>query len=379
VDGIRFVAITLVLLQHIHERVLRRAGDVYPEVHSSWLDHLLMQGDAGVWIFFSLSGYILGKSLISRMDSGAPVSVVTFYSRRLTRLEPPYLLVLFGIFLFLTISGFHSSFSRSLNEGASTLTDALIASALYSYGIIYGTLPKLNPPAWSLEVEVQFYLLAPFLAWILTRFRSARRVIGLGACVTLWWFTVTAAANDNSHTINSLLGFMPFFLVGFVVVDLTRLLNRVPSNQKSLGSLMDGLALGSLALLVFQKQLGLVGAFGLMNVVTSGCFVLGVLNGNRIRKGLATPWVAVIGGMCYSIYLIHLPFLEMAANQTAKYGRSLPYLAFFALQFVILSGLVVGAALIFFRFVERPCMDPTWPGRLWRWVRARVGTPNAGP
>jgi hypothetical protein len=69
VDGIRFVAITLVLLQHIHERVLRRTEVRYPEVHSSGFDQLLMQGDAGVWIIFALSAYILGKSLISPMDS----------------------------------------------------------------------------------------------------------------------------------------------------------------------------------------------------------------------------------------------------------------------------------------------------------------------
>ena len=379
VDGIRFVAIALVLLQHIHERVLRRAGDVYPGVHSSWLDRLLMQGDAGVWIFFSLSGYILGKSLISRMDSGVPVSVLTFYSRRLTRLEPPYLLMLLGIFLFLSASGFRSSFSHSMNEGAATLTDALAASALYSYGLIYGTLPKLNPPAWSLEVEVQFYLLAPLLAWMLTRFRSARRVIGLVACLAVWWLTVTAAANTGSHTINSLLGFMPFFLAGFVVVDLSRLLERTRTDGKSPGNLMDGLALISLTVLVFEKQLGLTGPLGLINVLTSGGFVLGVLNGNLTRKGLSTPWVAVTGGMCYSIYLIHLPFLEVAANQTVKIGKFLPYPAFFALQFLMLGVLVVSAALVFFRLVERPCMDPRWPGKLWRWTGARVGLHKDGP
>ena len=372
------MAITLVLIQHIHERVLRRTEARYPEVHSSGFDQFLMQGDAGVWIFFALSGYILGKSLISRMDSGTPVSVLTFYSRRLTRLEPPYLLMLFGIFAFLSASGFRSSFSRSMNEGAATLTDALAASALYSYGLIYGTLPKLNPPAWSLEVEIQFYLLAPLLAWMLTRFRSARRVIGLVLCLAAWWLTVTAAAKTNSHTINSLLGFMPFFLAGFVVVDLSRLLERARADGKSTGNLMDGLALISLTLLVFEKQLDLAGPIGLINVLTSGGFVLGVLNGNLSRKAMSTPWVAVTGGMCYSIYLIHLPFLEVAANLTAKFGQFLPYPAFFALQFLMLGVLVVSAASVFFRLVERPCMDPRWPGKLWRWIGATVGFGRAG-
>jgi hypothetical protein len=189
---------------------------------------------------------------------------------------------------------------------------------------------------------------------------------------------VTAAAKTNSHTINSLLGFMPFFLAGFVVVDLSRLLERAPADGKSPGNLMDGLALISLTLLVFEKQPGLAGPLGMIDVLTSGGFVLGVLNGNLARKGLSTPRVAVTGGMCYSIHLIHLAFLEVAANQNAEFGQFLPYPAFFALQFLMLGILVVSAASVFFRVVERPCMDPRCPGKLWRWIGARAGFRRAG-
>ena len=50
-----------------------------------------------------------------------------------------------------------------------------------------------------------------------------------------------------------------------------------------------------------------------------------MLHGLVWRRILSIPWISVIGGMCYSIYLIHMPILELGANLTSKVGAGLPY------------------------------------------------------
>ena len=39
----------------------------------------------------------------------------------------------------------------------------LIASLFYSHGLVYGRESAINGVAWSLEIEIQFYLLTPLL------------------------------------------------------------------------------------------------------------------------------------------------------------------------------------------------------------------------
>ena len=58
----------------------------------------------------------------------------------------------------------------------------LIASLLYQHNLIYGHGSAINGVAWSLEVEVQFYLLAPLFAAVFSiQSVLARRAVLLGA------------------------------------------------------------------------------------------------------------------------------------------------------------------------------------------------------
>ena len=98
-DGLRGAAVVLVLLFHASLSIfaaVRGAPNVQPfggadlQVKGWHLwDYVLNQGRYGVHLFFILSGFILGLPFVS----GSP-SLRAFYKRRLTRLEPPYLIAL---------------------------------------------------------------------------------------------------------------------------------------------------------------------------------------------------------------------------------------------------------------------------------------------
>jgi peptidoglycan/LPS O-acetylase OafA/YrhL len=94
---------------------------------------------------------------------------------------------------------------------------------------------------------------------------------------------------------------------------------------------------------------------------------------------LSNRWIATIGGMCYSIYLVHYPIFVLL-------GRHLPVedlqpdLAF-AVTCALLLPIGLLASAVFFVLVERPCMDPAWPeharARVRRAIRARPATDAA--
>src|SRR5262245_10743057 len=63
-------------------------------------DLFIAQGRYGVQLFFIISGFILALPFAAERLAGArPVRLKAFYLRRLTRLEPPYFLVLTIFFL----------------------------------------------------------------------------------------------------------------------------------------------------------------------------------------------------------------------------------------------------------------------------------------
>src|SRR5581483_4845753 len=105
------------------------------------------------------------------------VSLKAYYWRRVTRLEPPYLLAMLLCFLTLVFYW---------GQSARALWPHLLASMFYLHNIVYYSpdtmgFSTINPVAWSLEIEVQFYILAPLLACVfLIRHKWLRRGAILG-------------------------------------------------------------------------------------------------------------------------------------------------------------------------------------------------------
>ena len=103
-----------------------------------------------------------------------------------------------------------------------------------------------------------------------------------------------------------------------------------------------------------------------------GC--LGVFRGTALNAALRLPLVTTVGGMCYSIYLLHnvllnnTLFLTKDLAPTGVYGLDL------AVQALIMVPLVVVVSAVFFLLVERPCMDRAWPQKLRARVAGRVRT-----
>lgn len=145
-----------------------------------WFDFKL--GWVGVDLFFVLSGYLMGGILIESKHSQS--YYLTFYMRRILRIMPLYLL-----FLMTTgpIFGLGLPIWRYLTF---TQNFSWAETGLLGVGVAGLT--------WSLAIEVQFYLILPFLIRKLTIDALMRVCVGLIALapVVRWglWHAVGAAA-----------------------------------------------------------------------------------------------------------------------------------------------------------------------------------------
>ena len=91
----------------------------------------------------------------------------------------------------------------------------------------------------------------------------------------------------------------------------------------------------------------------------------------RFKRVLTLSWVTVIGGMCYSIYLIHLPLIALIAPLTTRIEIGTQAWPNLLLQMALIAPPVVACCAVFFACVERPCMQRDWPARLRAWVLRR--------
>jgi peptidoglycan/LPS O-acetylase OafA/YrhL len=166
-DGVRGVAILLVLGQHAPTRPL-------------------IDGFVGVTVFFCLSGYLITSLLIRELDTGA-IDMRGFYRRRAARLGPALVTVVAVTTVVLFI-GRHDLSARHIFAPASAALS--YTTSLFDWsGHPFSTYDYFNY-TWSLSVEEQFYLLWP-LALLWGYRRHARRF----ATATVWMIATSLAVN----------------------------------------------------------------------------------------------------------------------------------------------------------------------------------------
>lgn len=137
-DGLRAIAILLVIFAHfgINNFLLRF--------------NLKINGTIGVHIFFVLSGFLITTVLLKKKLKHGRISLSDFYIRRLLRIVPlAYLFLL----VLIIISAAYRPMSSKMDF-------------LYAF-LFLKNLPVKNQPftaqLWSLSVEMQFYMVIPFL------------------------------------------------------------------------------------------------------------------------------------------------------------------------------------------------------------------------
>jgi len=360
IDGVRFLSISWVVLTHIIGQFafkLQRNLDGH-----FW--QIIGVGSFGVLIFFSLSGFILALPFAEwRICGGKPITLKRYYLRRLTRIEPPYLVNLASVFALVPLlSRLHTGYLQQAKHG--------VASAFYLHGLLFHSPSSLNPVAWSLEIEAQFYLLAPCLALLFLQKSTLARRLALLAAMALLGFASGSGLLAVPALRYTLLRFLPYFLAGFYVADLyCTSWNRAPRHQLRWDLVT---ILTAVCILIFllppvnalhyvdnTTRLGKVPtAITILLPFLLIPFLMGAFRSRIFQRFMTLLPVTVIGGMCYTIYLYHFVIIAAVTRPLFKLfkpGMAVEPQVWITLALTIPPVVVLSAVL--FALIEKPFMN----------------------
>ncbi len=331
-------------LFHLNEYLKNHNAVTFREsAKDSYLDLALSQGHFGVQLFFVISGFILAAPFAEQYLNKAGLPPLgKYYLRRLTRLEPPYIaniVVLFVSLLIIQGDKFGDLFTHFL------------ASIFYLHNVTYGEASTINGVAWSLEVEVQFYLLAPFLCCVfLIGNRWIRRsVISSGILIFPYLF-----GTSEYHIF--LLGEIQYFLAGFLLADVF-LVEWKKAPVKTRWYDLIGIISLTLMWLVVINRFHIKSLLPFLILFAYFAAFRGVLWNSMARN----RWLVVIGGMCYTIYLYHFQFVALLARTTLNLRIGHGYAINYFLQMLVVVPIVIVSCAFLFVILERPFMVKNWP------------------
>lgn len=330
IDALRFFAIIPVMFAHMSQAFLEYNVNFDRELieSESVLREILFRGNLGVELFFGISGFILTLPFINVARS--ELKFKKYFLRRLIRIEPPYfiaLLIFFAAHLLLAEKDF------------AFLWERFLSSFFYVHNIVHDSYSYILPPAWSLEVEIQFYLLMPLFLYLFKVFDSRYWRYLLYAIL----FVVSLNLNVSPHL--ELSDYMKYFLAGIVAADIYK---NVSIPKHFIWDIVFVICLYAFFYYLTDWVLRSIALF--LTIIASLHLV-------HLKKIVTNKWVTIIGGMCYSLYLLHFPFyhltMKLFTNHLTIAGS---YEITFLLQSLIFIPLSILAITVFFLLVEKPFM-----------------------
>ena len=338
IDGFRFLAISLVILFHLSGWDKNLYGET-PNQLWKFLD----MGNIGVQFFFVISGFIIALPFISSytLQKKRSVDIKKYFFRRLVRLEPPYIIVM-SAYYFIAI--FISS------HDFDTLLPHYLSSIFYSHGFIYNSRSIINSVAWSLEIEIQFYLLAPLIFQVFNLSRTIRRSILLFTII-FWPFLFNIIGMQHLNIIGS----FHFFLAGALLCDVYTH-KRKPNKNNVLNDFIS--CLFFLAIFFFLNEKNSLVQYFLAPMIF--IIYLSIFQSVYLLTFFRNKYISTIGGMCYSIYLIHLPLAgkmkEFLINNYSFNSFTIDYF----IGLFIITPIIIIASAVYFLYIEKPFMQTTF-------------------
>jgi peptidoglycan/LPS O-acetylase OafA/YrhL len=354
IEGLRAVAALMVLLVHV---AFVSGVSTGPGAAGAFT----ARAEVGVGVFFVISGFLLYRPFaLAHLTGTATPATGRFLLRRLCRILP-----LYWAALTLTV----------LLIPASRPKDGLDALLLPALGQVYrGQTVYLGvPQAWSLCVEVLFYVSLPVYAAVVGR-RATLSVVpervewaGIGA-LYLGGLVVRALLELTSPVPWRVWhGFLPvwfdLFAAGFGLAVLSARWTRaggVPARLRG-PRLAAGCWAGAVVVYVvlargiglgrdplYERGTGQALAEEILWGLFALLLVLPAVAGTP--RLLALRPVALLGLVSYGIYLWH----QLAVETVLAHSSWPPFRAPFALLLVVVLAATVGTAVLSYRYVERP-------------------------
>jgi peptidoglycan/LPS O-acetylase OafA/YrhL len=371
VEGLRALAATAVVGVHVWY-----VGNRLPVEHAR-LNGVASQLTLGVTLFFCLSGFLLYGPFARALLEGSPRPSTRAYLRnRALRIVPAYWAVLLvaGVGLGLLTRSFAGG-----QDDVGRITDPfrLVQQATLTHQWHPSAAWTGLMPAWTLSVEVVFYLVLPFLA--LAAARLAHRipvraavlapaagllVAGLAGKAVARWAVPGLPFTPTWHSVleASFLAQCDLFAFGMVlaVIRVEVLGGRLaiaPRTRTLLLPAAVALLVGSMWGLGSTGQLTASAWNTTAALAIAALMALVVLprpgaDTSRVVRFLEWPAVAGMGVVSYGVFLWHQPIVDaLRLHDLLAHG-----LAGGAVNYAVVLLLAAAVAALSHRFVEAPAL-----------------------
>ncbi|MBY0244346.1 MAG: acyltransferase [Sphingobacteriaceae bacterium] len=337
IDGLRAIAVISVIIFHISPSVLPG-------------------GYVGVDVFFVISGYLITSIIYKEVELNK-FTFIGFYSRRIKRILPPLLAVLFitlviGVFFLLP---------SDLNNLAKSLfaTNFYVSNMWFLFQDNYFTLGASEFPllhTWSLSVEEQYYLLWPLILVVCRRRANLSLfVASLFLCLSLFiaiYYTNYHLNSDGYYLIfsrayelmiGSILALMLSSNLKISIIN-EKYRQYIGHIYSFCGTICIGYSIFFYtSLTLFPGYAALLPTLGAALIILAG----NIYQNSCINRILRLNLFVFIGLISYSLYLWHWPIL--AFYHYFFINTNLNFV-----KIIILVLLILITSVLSYFFIEKP-------------------------
>lgn len=351
-DFLRGISAATVLVSHTSNFV----SSENPRLPFYW-------GSFAVDIFMLISGFLMLWHFYERRNLGeswtTSKTCLKFYVRRFFRIAPLYYCMLVIVYVFhdgirhcVEYDQIHLHYSPGLGPHDPTGTKLTLAHILSHFSFTFGFLPRFAQsdilPDWSIGLEMQFYLLFPFLAILLVR---SEFVGGVALLLVSYWVSIRLL--PGVFTVPS---FLPLkincFLVGMLLA--AGLFEKVNFAKRTF------LLLLALVLAGFYMQKFLLACFLFAFyelAITCGTGLPGLdKTMKRVSQLIRHRFFKFTADASYGVYLIHIPLLVLVLRVLTMVC---PFADFspakrFLLCLAVIIPVVYALAFLTHKYIETP-------------------------
>ncbi|CAI5447868.1 unnamed protein product [Caenorhabditis angaria] len=292
--------------------------------------NILPNGYLGVDIFFVISGFLMSQILSKQQENGQNklMKIVDFYYRRMKRILPIYYFVIF-LSTFLKIfyqadiwwpqNDEYSKYSLEFLTNHKILQDQ--TNYFNQYNIDVVTSRNLFLHCWSLCVEIQFYIIIPFIFIAINLFENVdfKKIIVIG--IFFGSYSITFISVDPNFTFN----FMPARIWQFSIGILAQMwLNELRSREKCAEEKSSIANSNTVIQLKIVMQSSIILVFLPIHINENIIrLIITLITGFIIfenNENIKYPyWLIYIGNASYVIYLVHWPIITMFSSNLSTF------------------------------------------------------------
>jgi len=350
IDVLRGLCILAVILLHINIHFGLSDTFLATALPKKLYNLLFWSGYYGVVIFFTLSGYLITRSILKKWDTLSGIDPKGFYRFRFSRIMP-LLVLLLAVLSILHLTG---ADGYVIDPEKTSLWRAIFSVLTFHFNLLeinVGYLPANWDVLWSISIEESFYLVFPLVCLFLKREWTFVFLLLPLMVLSPWARTQLFEGNDLAD--RNHLAYLDSLAIGCMAaivavrMKLPRWLNIVLP--------LVGLTLMTLVLvyrgLIFKWGIAGLGLNVSMLSVGTGMVVLW-MHRRQAEGREKERWFNVglknMGTYSYEIYLTHMFVVLIAAKIYAHYSPGSRWLVAYIPVTVILCYLLGKAAFLYF-------------------------------